>query len=577
MNVKYKLISIILTISFLLPLFYWWNKGVMVGVLLIIGFFLFQIFRKFVLPLVVNEANAYSFRWRWFLVIVSLVTGIWLTLNIPVVKPPVEQTPFLPPLFVRMTYTVSVGVGIGFIVLIATMFLVRKAIFKEPEESRYSSFMFLKYWLPIIFMWGIYLLAFYPGIMTSDSMDQWNQMLTGIYNDHHPAFHTFTNWLVTRIALTPTSVAIAQILFLGMIAAQWLAFLEKIGLSKWLVFAGLVLFSLSPVNGTMVNTLWKDIPFSISVMGVTLFLAKIVFSHGEWIHSWKAKILFGVFIALVLLFRHDGAPLGFGTLVAVFVFYPQKLRHWLITLLICLGIYFGVRGPLYQAVGVQKSTMLRESSLSLYSMALYAKNGSQAEQLIRSFKLLSSNWECNLGSKINPEWRITDLDYTIPSIRMISNFISRVPNVLIYFYRCARSMEWIVWDPYGEVRDASNMTEFIVPNPFGIRPESKIPWLRDFIANLVIETSVNPNINWFTWRPAFFLYIHIFVILVLAIRNRSLKFFLISLPILLQSITFSLIFANPNFRYHYAVYLVSMITWPLLFSPPRLDKYIIKL
>ena len=129
-------------------------------------------------------------------------------------------------------------------------------------------------------------------------------------------------------------------------------------------------------------------------------------------------------------------------------------------------------------------------------------------------------------------------------------------------------MEWIVWDPYGEVRNASHVEVLVDANPYGIQSDSKIPWLRDVIRDWVINTSHNPNINWFTWRPALFLYFNLFVSLTLILRNRSLKFGLISLPILIQSVTFSLIFAEPNFRYHYAVYLVSLISWPLIFLPP---------
>jgi hypothetical protein len=128
-------------------------------------------------------------------------------------------------------------------------------------------------------------------------------------------------------------------------------------------------------------------------------------------------------------------------------------------------------------------------------------------------------------------------------------------------------MEWIVWDPYGEVRNASHVEVLVDQNPYGIQHDSRIPWLRDMIREWVINTSHNPSVNWFTWRPAFFLYINLFVIFVLILKNRSIRFGLISLPILIQSITFSLIFAEPNFRYHYAVYLVSLISWPLLFLP----------
>lgn len=510
--------------------------------------------------------KSFSVHWRWFIVGLSFLAGLWLSLNIPLITPPVERTPFLPPLFVRVVYRLSSGAALGVFIFLVSIWVASKKIKPSSEDQISDKFSFVKYFLLFILAWGVYLLAFYPAMMSADSFNQWRQILTGVYIDHHPPFHTFTIWLATRVAFTPTSVAVFQILFLGFVAAQWFSFFENIRLPRWVIWTAAAVFALTPVNGTMVNTLWKDVPFSTSVLALSLFLAKIMFTDGRWIRSWKAQILLGVVCALVLLFRHDGLPLGVGTLAVLMIFYPRKWKGWAVAATICLALYFGVRGPLYQAVGVQKSTVLVESSLSLYTMAAYAKPDSQAANLIQSFGLITPDWSCKIGNKINPDWRKTDLDYSISPLELASNLVQRLPRVLVYFYRCARSMEWIVWDPYGEVRNPSHAEVLVDSNLYGIRHDSKIPWVRDIVRDWVIKTSYNPNLNWFTWRPAFFLYINLFVSLVLILRYRSLQFGLISLPILIQSITFSLIFAEPNFRYHYAVYLVALASWPLLFS-----------
>jgi hypothetical protein len=64
------------------------------------------------------------------------------------------------------------------------------------------------------------------------------------------------------------------------------------------------------------------------------------------------------------------------------------------------------------------------------------------------------------------------------------------------------------------------------------------------------------------------LYITIFLVAVLVLRNRDLRFGLIAVPILIQSISFTLILAEPNFRYHYAVYLVALVSLPMFFLHP---------
>src|SRR2546428_11797105 len=46
--------------------------------------------------------------------------------------------------------------------------------------------------------WSVYWLAFFPGVIAHDSLVQWKEILDGRYDDWHPAFHTWTLWLLTR-------------------------------------------------------------------------------------------------------------------------------------------------------------------------------------------------------------------------------------------------------------------------------------------------------------------------------------------------------------------------------------------
>jgi hypothetical protein len=61
--------------------------------------------------------------------------------------------------------------------------------------------------------------------MISDSFDQWNQMVTGAVNNHHPAFHTFYMWLITRIYYSPATIAIFQIILFSLVISYGLGIL----------------------------------------------------------------------------------------------------------------------------------------------------------------------------------------------------------------------------------------------------------------------------------------------------------------------------------------------------------------
>jgi hypothetical protein len=529
--------------------------------------FTILLLHKLIFPYSLSRLDSCPLIGKVSLVGACLLSGIWLAFNIPVTSPTDNLISYINAVLYKILFKFSVGILLGLvlyliIVSLATIIGTRQqSISKTPLVRR--SF---KYSLPIGVVWGIYLLAYFPGMMSADSMVQWEQILTGKFVDHHPAFHTFLLWLVTRIYLSPATIAIAQIVSLALIAGLWFAFLESLGVRQWIIWSLAFIFAVVPVNGTMVNTLWKDIPYSTAVLGLTLILALIVVTKGKWISSTASKIILGITVALVLLIRKDGVTVGVGTLLLLIIVYPRKWKSWLASCAICAFLYFGIRGPVYNWVGVEKSNLLLESSVSPYTIAAYANSGSETDRLVSSMNILSPNWNCSILN-ISADRLNADLNYSITTTQIITNLFRHLPNLLMFDARCSRSLEWVIWDPFGEVRNTSHVEVLVDPNPYGIKPDSKIPALREAITNWVYKTSHDPNLNWFIWRPALFLYINLVVSMVLIIRNHDIRFGLLSVPILIQSISFTLILAAPNFRYHYAVYLISLISIALLFSP----------
>lgn len=571
-----KIITLILGFVILLPIFLWIKKDhlhsmiisliIYILLLVFIGNSNLLRFFKFIKSRQISLGNL----WIIFWVLWSLFIGFWLTLNIPLPYPPIEFNPYMNRTIIRLLYLISSSIGLAFIFFILTtliaLFFPTITDIKPKSKTVWNT---LLYSLPMIFVWSIYLLAFYPGMMSADSFDQWNQILTGVYVDHHPVFHTLILWLLTRIYLSPVVVAIAQIIFMALVAGLFFSFYESIGISKWVIWISLLIFSIIPVNGTMINTIWKDIPHGIAVLGLVYVFLRIIYSSGEWVKNWKNIIIYGAIMSVVSLMRHDGIVIGIGTFIIVFVFYPKLWKSWLFVFLFFFILLTGIKGPLYTSLKAQESKALEQSSLSLYELAAYSLPGSEPDQILKSMEIWPPNWNCSIWSKLDPEWKRNSLDKSQPKIDVLMNFTTRIPKILLYNYRCERSIEFIVWDPYGEVRNASHVVVLVDPNPFGIVADSKLPHLRDLISNFVIKTSHNPNLNWLFWRPAFFLYITIFTSSIIILRNRNYRFILIVTPALLQAITLTLIFAAPNFRYYYATYLVALITLPLMLSPKR--------
>jgi hypothetical protein len=511
--------------------------------------------------------RAYTNRWKlgWFFG--CLLAGGWLAVNIPIVFPLASEGSTAPSGLLKLLFTVGAAIGIGLGLFAVSVFFATQTTSPTEAQAR-PRLRWLFFALPIFSIWVIYLLAFWPGMMSADSLDQWGQVLSGVFNDHHPAFHTFTIWLLTRIALSPAVVALAQIVALSLVAGGILAYLESMGVPPLWLWTASFLFAISPVNGTMVNTLWKDIPYSAALLGLTFLVFRLANSGGKWIAKWSNWLIFGITAALVILFRHNGLPVILGLFLLLLLGFYHQWKPLALAFAVCMGLYFIITGPIYQLMQVQQSeAALLENSISLYSIAARADPGTKSEMVLSTMQSFSGNWECSIISQLN---QADQNDSKLPQGNFGEKAINLVrfsPALLLYDYRCNRSLIWIIWDPHGEVRDPSHAEYLIDSNSYGLLPDSKIPVLQTAISDFVARTAHDTEINWLVWRPALYLYLFFAVIAIHALRYKKMHLLFAALPILLQSIALTAVPSLPNFRYDYATYLVALIFWPVLFAP----------
>ena len=112
-----------------------------------------------------------------------------------------------------------------------------------------------------------YLRVFRPALMSNDSLGQWAQMLSGEYTDIAPAFHTMTNWLMTRIWFSPAAIAWTQLMAMSLVVAWTLKRLRQWGLARGLGLGSeLARRGSCRRRASFTITLWKDIPYTIAFL-----------------------------------------------------------------------------------------------------------------------------------------------------------------------------------------------------------------------------------------------------------------------------------------------------------------------
>jgi hypothetical protein len=448
-------ISGIIGICVSFPLSLWLTRNILyqiptlISLLLIIGgvcsILLHRLFLKLITPWVKDFSTKQYGLW----ILGYTLFGFWLAWNIPI-KFPTSPSLMGNLAFLKLIYFICTGICIGLLLLCLVTAFANIHLRTNPLLKAHLV-PWLLYATPMLVMWGVYLLAYWPGMMSADSFDQWGQITTGIYNDHHPAFHTFFLWLLTRVWFSPTIIAITQIIILACLSGIILAYFEKLGIQRiWLWLASFI-FALSPVNGTMVVTLWKDIPYSTAVMGLIFLLLKLVISKGKWITLHLSWLLLGITAALVTLLRHDGAPVVVGTFLFIIIVFTKTWKFTSIAALTTLIIYFAVTGPMYRLLDVRRTTDLTQSSTFLYSLATNASPGTALDVTFNQIKPFSSEWDCNALSLLSAESKQSGGTSFVPSVDKFTNLVRHSISLGMYDFRCMRSISWVIWDPTGHV------------------------------------------------------------------------------------------------------------------------------
>jgi hypothetical protein len=429
----------------------------------------------------------------------------------------------------------------------------------------------------MVLAWTVYLLTFWPGFMSPDSMMQWSEVQSGQFSDAHPAIHTMLIWVLSRLWNTPAILVIFHILLLSLLTAWGLGELQKRGVSPIILWAGAFLFALFPVNGLMVVSVWKDITYACALFAFFLQFVKIYFSNGKWLeNNWNLAglVLAGLTTAFV---RHNGLPVVFASLAVLLLVYRESWRRLVFSTLVFVLLWFGINGPFYSALNVKMYPGFTNILfLDHIDAHIHAGTSLQSDEKAFLESLLPlANWPYNCAdSDIRKMDGPIPFDYFTQSTReparIAINLFLRDPMVDIRHTLCASSVVWkvntdhyILLFSFGQLKDGSYT--WVMENNFGLVEKSVFPVLIPFLTNQFSDKGLIA-------RPAFYLLVAIFVFAIMSIRRRSAKLLVISVPLVFQTGVMLLVTYAQDFRYLYSTVLIALFSLVMFFIPGNDDE-----
>lgn len=277
----------------------------------------------------------------------------------------------------------------GYIVLfyMATILLFRKIsnILKrkkqeneDVKDNKLKTFVYA--WITIFVLWIPYLIKYYPGVITTDSIFQTGQAIAYGLNSHHPMFHTLVIKLflmmgnkIQDYTLGVALYSIFQMLVLSGSFSYAIYYMRKRDVSKRLRIISFVFFAFYPVFPMYSITMWKDVLFGAMILLYIINIIELIHNTDKYLSSWRNIICFILITLLVMLFRNNGIYAIILSVPIMLIVFKKNYKKIVIMYLLPIILYYGFNLFAYNILGASKGNVAEALSVPMQQIARVVK------------------------------------------------------------------------------------------------------------------------------------------------------------------------------------------------------------
>ena len=491
--------------------------------------------------------------------------------------PITEQTP-IPPI-IQAFFMIAFMIAVSYLIALlgAALAQAKLKAGKAPQKARWT---WMRFMLPMLLIWLFSLLIFWPGAFTNDSFALWRQAVDGNFNDWQSAFYAIALFLLVRVDYSLGFILILQIVFFAAVTAYGLGRFEKLGVPQALLWVVSLLFAISPLNNMQAITLWKDIPYSIAFLWLTILVFEIYDSDGEWI-AQKGHILLIFLVSLLIsLLRQNGLPAAGGTMLALGLIYKKYRKEFLVMLAALAVLFALIKVPFYNLIGIDRKESGQSNLILVHHIAAHLAAGTEftPDELAYLNSLMPlSEWKydcCYMGTiYLNNDFdRYKLLSNSAYNQKLALDLFLRDPAVDIEHMFCAGEPTWRygqsqcpIFSTHGFNQWSTGKQDWIIPNEFSLTEAPVFPQFIQGYADMLRGFGFLDDNLVIYLRPAFYFYIFLFSLAVAYLRSDDWRIFVVGMPILLQSLLLLLINFSPVLRYFYSTNLVGTLFILIIF------------
>ncbi|GAA5415826.1 hypothetical protein Pryu01_00858 [Paraliobacillus ryukyuensis] len=462
-------------------------------------------------------------------------------------------------LFIIIGSYVTIGI------LLASVLLV---LYSQSITVRYQpipKYYLFYYAIPCVLVWSVFLVAFFPGAMTPDSLSHWRQIHTLEFSNWHPVLYTWFMLALTSIWHSPAIVVIGQSTLLALIFGYGMYSLNCYGIYKKWTWALTLLFALSPINTGFVLMIWKDVLYSASLFLLTIILIHIVLSKGKWLQHKRHLSLLLITLLSVIFIRNNGLPIILLLLILLLLQYRSFTKHILITSGILFIIYFSLTGPIFRYLNVTPANPNEALAIPTQQIArvIYEEAAMTEEQLTYFDQILPiEQWKAYYNPYRTDPIKFAH-DYNGEMIfsdnRAYLNYWFEVvlehPSIAMEAFLAQTSLVWQINQPENGYTDIFTTTIY-QPNDYDLVSHSISPWLQTQFSRWYNFSQTYMK-EWI-WRPAIYTFA-IILFTFISVLKLGKQMIIVALPSLLNTATIFAGLPAQDFRYLYANTLVIFV------------------
>ena len=421
------------------------------------------------------------------------------------------------------------------------------------------------------------LLSFFPGLLTSDIVDQISQAKDNLYRDAHPIFHSFVIGNLAKLGgiWVPELFQIITFTFIWTYACKKVRKYNDTTKNKVFQILFTIVICILPLNFIYSIVLWKDILYSYSILAILVFV--YIGIKEKYKYSTFEMIMISISAAAIMKLRHNGMPIGLFMFLLLFILNlknNKKLKQSLtliisfITILILMTLpkwIWGDKTKTASVGGVLDST-------KVYCMGALLNTDIELEQEEKEFlnTIYSvEDWKKDydayngtpilFSSKYNEQILGTD-EGNKKFNDIFMKYATKDPMTIVKHFINVNSIWW-------SIEEKAPMHSIILSNGYLSESTNGVydnyPILEDMHERLwdySIGTLENHGMYELIYRPAVAIIISMIAVLIVWIKTKNYRYIFLLLPMLLNIGTYIFLISSQDQRYFYPCFMTEYFT-----------------